>query len=105
VGIGLNVGQSGIKIYEACTVGAELSCGKTTAGEGGRLVGSIFGGAGGGAVAAYTTCNLLLGLPTVGSSLLWCGIVAGVVGSYAGGELFGDFGKSRSEMLYDTIYQ
>ncbi len=31
----LDVGQSGIKIHEACTVGAELSCGKTTAGDDG----------------------------------------------------------------------
>jgi len=90
VGIALNVGQSGIKIHEACTVGADLSCGKTTAGESGRLVGSILGGAGGstlGVGAGYTVCNLLLGLPTGGTSLLWCGIVAGVAGGTQEGNM------------------
>ncbi len=104
VGIGLNVGQSGIKIHEACTVGAYLSCGKTTAGEGGRLVGSIggaFGGAHYGAAAGYGICSLILSLPTGGTSLLWCGIAAGI----AGGEYFGDLGKDGGEVLYEKIYQ
>ncbi|MCF6255752.1 MAG: hypothetical protein L3K25_05540 [Gammaproteobacteria bacterium] len=105
VGIGLNVGQSGIKIHEACTIGADLSCGKTAAGEGGRLVGSIGGGAGSGAVAGYATCSLLLSLPSGGTSLLWCGIVAGIAGGYAGGEFFGDLGKHGGEALYEKIYQ
>ena len=105
VGIGLNVGQSGIKIHEACTIGADLSCGKTTAGESGRLVGSILGGGLGGAGVAYATCSLLLSLPSGGTSLLWCGIVAGIAGGYAGGEYFGDRGKHGGEVLYEKIYQ
>ncbi len=105
VGIALDVGQSGLKIHEACTVGADQSCGKTSFGEGGRLVGSVAGGAFGGVGAAYLTCNVLFGIQTVGTSLLWCGIVAGVVGSYAGGKYGGQFTKEKGEVLYETIYQ
>jgi len=104
VGIALDVGQSGLKIHEACTVGAEQSCGKTTAGKGGRLVGSLGGGVLGG-LAGYGACNLVFGIPTGGTSLLWCGIVMGVAGSYAGGKLLGHELKGRSEVLYETMYQ
>ena len=104
-GIALDVGKSGLKIHEACTVGAELSCGKTSAGEGGRLVGSVGGGAVSGIGAVYVTCNLLFGIQTAGTSLLWCGIVAGVAGSYAGGKYIGMGGKATGEVLYETVYQ
>ncbi|VAW49893.1 hypothetical protein MNBD_GAMMA04-170, partial [hydrothermal vent metagenome] len=103
-GIALDVGKSGLKIHEACTVGAELSCGKTTAGEGGRLVGSVGAGIGGG-LAGYGLCNLVFSVPSAGTSLLWCGIVMGVAGGYAGGKFGGNFGKERGEVLYESIYQ
>jgi len=105
VGIALDVGKSGLKIHEACTVGAEQSCGKTTAGEGGRLVGSVGGGAFGGVGAAYITCNLVFGIQTAGTSLLWCGIVAGVAGSYVGGKYVGVGGKMAGEAIYETVYE
>ncbi|MCF6324510.1 MAG: hypothetical protein L3J89_09340 [Gammaproteobacteria bacterium] len=104
VGIALDVGKSGLKIHQACTVGAEQSCGKTTAGEGGRLVGSLGGGALGG-LAGYGLCNLVFSIPSAGTSLLWCGIVAGVAGGYLGGKYVGAFGKEKGEVLYETIYQ
>ena len=103
MGIALDVGQSGLKIHEACTVGAEQSCGKTTAGEGGRLVGSLGGGVLGG-IAGYGACNLVFGVPSAGTSLLWCGIVMGVAGSYTGGKILGRELKDHSEVLYDTMY-
>ncbi len=103
VGIALNVGQSGIKIHEACTVGADLSCGKTTAGEGGRIIGSI-GSAAGGFLAGYGACNLLFSFPSGEGSFLWCGIVAGVARGYVGGEFLGDVFKKRGEILYDITY-
>jgi len=105
VGIALDVGQSGLKIHEACTVGAVQSCGKTSFSEGGRLVGSLGGGALGGIGAAYVTCNLLFGIQTAGTSLLWCGIVTGVAGSYAGGKVFGDLGRGQGEVLHEMIYR
>lgn len=105
VGIALDVGQSGVKIHEACTIGSEQQCTKTSFQEGGRLGGIVVGGAGGGVLATYVTCNLIFGIETAGTSLLWCGIVAGVAGSYAGGKYGGDFMKSQGDTLYETIYR
>jgi len=102
VGIALDVGQSGVKIHEACTTGIEQQCTKTSFKEGGRLTGSIFGGSASGAGAAYLTCNLLFGIETAGTSLLWCGIVAGVTGGYFGGKTFGKMGESGGLKLYEA---
>lgn len=48
VGIALDVGHSGVKIHEACTLGTEQQCTKTSYAEGGRLGGSVLGGSFGG---------------------------------------------------------
>lgn len=85
IGIALDVGQSGARIQRACTLDlVEEQCGRTSFRETGRVAGSVGGGAAGGFMAAYATCNLLFGLETAGTSLLWCGIVAGGVGGYLG---------------------
>ena len=102
VGIALDVGQSGVKIHEACTIGTEQQCTKTSFKEGGRLTGSVVGGGAGGAGAAYVTCNLLFGIETAGTSLLWCGIVAGVAGGYFGGKTLGRLGESGGVKLYES---
>ena len=101
-GIALDVGHSGVKIHEACTIGTEQECTKTSFKEGGRLTGSVIGGAGGGFASAYITCNLLFGLETAGTSLLWCGIVAGAVGGYAGGKHAGSGGEWMGDKIYET---
>jgi len=102
VGIALDVGQSGFKIHQACTVGTDKQCVKTGFKEGGRLTGSIVGGTGGGYAAAYGTCNLLFGLESAGTSLLWCGIVAGVAGGYLGGKYGGKYLEGKGEVLYES---
>lgn len=76
VGIALDGAHSAVNIHEACTVGTKQQCTRTSFREGGRLTGSVGGGALGGFGAAYLTCNVLFGIETVGTSLLWCGIVA-----------------------------
>jgi len=101
VGIALDVGQSSIKIHEACTVGTDQQCTKTSFTEGGRLTGSVIGGSAGGFLAAYGTCNLIFGLKSAGTSLLWCGIVAGAVGGYAGGKYGGEAVEVAGEKLYE----
>ena len=102
VGIALDVGQSGLKIHEACTAGTDQQCAGTSFKEGGRLTGSVIGGSFGGFAAAYGTCNLVFGLESAGTSLLWCGIVAGVAGGYFGGKHGGKFMEGRGEYLYET---
>ncbi|MBL1261927.1 MAG: hypothetical protein COB33_015570 [Thiotrichaceae bacterium] len=105
VGIALDVGQSGLKIHEACTVGADQSCGKASESEGGRLVGSVGGGVGGGVLGPYVACSLVFGIQTAGTSLLWCGIVAGVAGGYFGGKYGGVGGEMAGDTLYEAVYQ
>ncbi len=73
--------------------------------EGGRLVGSISGGAGGGLAGSYVVCNMLFGLQTGGTSLLWCGIVAGGAGGLIGGNLMSKITQSGGELIYEGIYR
>ena len=102
IGIALDVGRSGLKIHEACTVGTDKECAKTSFKEGGRLVGSVGGGWGGGFAAAYGTCNLVFGLESFGTSLLWCSIVAGAIGGMVGGRYLGGGGEAIGEEIYNT---
>ena len=100
--IGLDVGYSAASIYEACTVNdSEDFCKLTTYRQTGRVAGSIAGGAGGGYATAYVTCNLVFGLESAGTSLLWCNIVAAAAGGYAGSQLFGKAGESAGKSLYE----
>lgn len=105
VGLALDGVQSAAKVSEACASGREDECNKTKFSQGGRLVGSIGGGAAGGALAAYGVCNIVLGLETAGTSLLWCAIIVGGAGGFAGGNFFGNEGKKRGEILYENIYR
>ncbi|MCW8934913.1 MAG: hypothetical protein OQK98_09325 [Gammaproteobacteria bacterium] len=65
-------------------------------------MGSVAGGTGGGIASACITCNLVFGLETAGTSLLWCGIVAGVAGGYFGGKYAGVATGFAGEKLYET---
>ena len=71
--------------------------------ESGRLTGSIGGGALGGFSGAYFTCNIFFGIETAGTSLLWCGLVAGGLGAYAGGTAGGSSFEFIGEKLYEVI--
>lgn len=85
----LNVGVSICKIANAKPEDRP----KVTASE----VGSIVGGSAFGAGAAYLVCNLAFGLPTGGTSVIWCGLVAGGVGGYVGARV----GTRGGEALYE----
>jgi len=84
-------------------LGREDECSKTKYLEGGRLSGSIGGSAMAGFSASYLTCNILLGVESAGSSLLWCRLIAGGVGTYKGGEYGASMGESRGKLLYEVI--
>jgi hypothetical protein len=58
-----------------------------------REAGSLVLGGATAAVAAYGVCNLILGLPTVGTSMLWCGLLVGGVAGAAGVSLGGKLGE------------
>ena len=72
--------------------------------EGGRLTGSVAGGSLGGAGGAYLTCNLIFGLPSGGTSILWCSIVAGAAGGYVVGKVFSNGAQMMGESIYEKTY-
>lgn len=105
VGIGLDGYYSYSQIQEACTSGnSDPACTKRKFTEGGRFAGSTVGGAAGGFASAYGVCNLILGLPSGGTSLLWCGILAGGGGALLGGSLGAKGGQEAGEMVYEKTY-
>ena len=104
VGIALDVGQSAIKIHEACTVGREQECTKSKFSEGGRVVGSVAGGSLVGMGTSYLVCNVVFGLESAGTSLLWCGILAGGTGGYFGSKYTSQISQHEGEALYENIY-
>ncbi len=104
VGLALDGIQSAAKVHQACTTGTEQECTKSVYSEGGRFSGSVAGGALGGYVGGYLVCNMIFGLPSGGSSLLWCGVVAGGTGGIVGGSLGGSASQSLGELIYETIY-
>ena len=105
VGLTLDGVQSASRVSQACTNGTEQECTKSKFSETGRFSGSVVGGAAGGKAAAYGVCNLLFGLKTAGTSLLWRAIVAGGTGGLAGGIFTSKAGQRGGEMLYDNLYK
>ncbi len=105
VSIVLDVGFSVASIAEACAVESDGEfCRRTKYAETGRAAGSIALGSFGGWAGAYGLCNLVFGVESLGTSLLWCTIVAGAAGGYAGGQA-GSFGGSwAGNRAYETIY-
>ncbi len=105
VALALDGVQSVAKVQQACTTGTEQECSKSKFGQSGRFVGSVAGGALAGRLAAHVACTVVFALPSVGTSLLWCGIVVGGVGGLVGGNFFGGGGKAISEVVYETTIQ
>ena len=106
VGIGLDSYYSYREIRKACTEGNnDRRCTRKRFTETGRLIGSVAGGAYGGIVATYAVCNVVLGLPSAGTSLLWCGILAGSAGAVAGGIGVGYGTEALGEILFEATYR
>lgn len=103
--IALDIGQGVATIHQACTVQPgqfsvdNAHCEQTSFEQTGRVAGSIWLGSTGGALA-YGACNLVFGVPSAGTSLLWCGIVAGGIGGYVGSQAGGHFGTQAGSFLY-----
>ena len=103
LGIVLDVGQSAARIHRTCTVDVDNNqCGRTGFKETGRVAGNVAGGFAG-AGAAYAVCNVIFGLPSAGSSMLWCGIVVGASSGYFASKGLSDYAEGKGEVLYETI--
>ncbi len=66
------------------------------------MAGSVVGGYYGG-LAAVSVCNAVFAIPSVGTSLLWCGIIAGGLSGYLGSNLASSVGESRGEEIYKAL--
>jgi hypothetical protein len=85
-------------VQEFCATSDSASCTQQTYRQTGGFIGRVGGGAVGAGVG-YGACNLVLGAPTAGTSLLWCGIIVGGVG-YAGSEAVGGLMERGGGWLY-----
>lgn len=106
VSIALDVAGGASKIAEACSIQPDSAyCTKSKFTETGKVGGSVVGGAAGGAVTSYLVCNMLLGIETFGTSLLWCSIISSAVGGYAGSKGLSKGGEMLGTELYNKTYQ
>ncbi|WP_062268279.1 hypothetical protein [Endozoicomonas arenosclerae] len=101
----LDVGGGVANIQKACTLkpGSE-ECSRAKVVEPAKVAGSIGGGMAGGYLAGFIACNLVFGLPSGGSSLLWCSVVAGAVGGYGGSKVGGWVaGDKIAAPIFETV--
>jgi hypothetical protein len=102
----LEVGGGIANIHKACSVDSnDRACSKAKVVEPMKVSGSIAGGMLGGSAASYVTCNLVFGLPSGGSSFLWCAVVAGAAGGYAGSKVGGKATENLGNYIYETSSQ
>ena len=106
VGIGMDGYYSYRRIQEACTVdNPDPACTRRRFTEGGRLIGSVSGGFAGGWAATYGLCNMVFGLPSGGTSVIWCGVLAGGAGAFGVGMATGLLFETAGEFVYERTYQ
>src|SRR5690554_4819862 len=96
LGVTLDVSLSALKIREACTAGDEKECQVVAYQEGGKLLGSM----GGGAVGAGASYGCLaFGVTSAGIGGVACAVIVGGVGAFLGGY----YGGTRGEALGEKI--
>lgn len=98
--IALDVGLTGYKIYEACSIGRAEQCHQVSHTESGRLAGSVLGGSVG-AYVAPILCTVI-GVGTGGIGGVACGIIAAGVGGAVGGQIAGDAGEDMGQLIYEV---
>ncbi len=102
VGITLDAALSAMKINEACTAGDSKACQVASYREGGKLVGSM----GGGAIGAGASYGCLaFGVTSAGIGGVACAIIVGGVGAAAGGHFGGSGGEAAGEILRKAIHE
>ncbi|MBE0486066.1 type VI secretion system PAAR protein [Marinobacter sp.] len=102
LGITLDVSMSAMKIHEACTAGDERACQAVSYQEGGKLVGSMSGGAIG-AGASYGC--LAFGVTSAGIGGIACAVIVGGVGAAVGGNYGGKAGEAFGEKVREMIHE
>ncbi len=102
--IGIDAYLTADAIAKACEVGDDRHCHRAMVVKGSGFAGSA-GGSALGSIAAYGVCNALFGLESLGSSVLWCGLVLGAAGSVAGGAIGGGVGKTIGKKVDGLVFE
>ncbi|MCG2582367.1 MAG: hypothetical protein KA296_15965 [Marinobacter sp.] len=102
LGITLDASMSALKINEACSTGSEKECQVVSYREGGKLVGSMGGGAIG--AGAWYGC-LAFGVTSAGIGGVACAIIAGGLGAAAVGYAGGAGGEAIGGKLREVIHE
>lgn len=102
LGITLDVSMSALKIREACTAGDDQACQVVSYSEGGKLVGSMVGGAIG-AGASYGC--LAFGVTSAGIGAIACAVIVGGAGAAFGGQVGAARGEAAAEILRRSIHE
>lgn len=100
VAIGLGIGASAVKIHEVCRWGESIACRKVRYSEGGKMVGTLAGGLGGGYLGTTASVQLCAGIPHPGGHIA-CLLVIGAGVSYFVGEAVGQGGQRIGEVIYE----
>jgi hypothetical protein len=107
IGVALDVASTSLEIREACLAGDERQCRKARYVEGGKLIGSL----GGGAVAGYygattleSACVVIMGAATRGLGASVCLALGGAIMGWAGSEVGSNRGEALGEIMYESLY-
>jgi hypothetical protein len=104
IGVALDVASTSLEIREACLAGDQRQCRKARYVEGGKLIGSLGGGAGVGLFgAALSTklCNVVLGVLTRGKGMNACVLIGEGAVIWGGSEVGGRGGEKFGEVVYE----
>jgi len=102
LGVTLDVSLSALKIREVCTAGDEKECQVVAYQEGGKLLGSM----GGGAVGAGASYGCLaFGVTSAGIGGVACAVIVGGVGAFLGGYYGGTRGEALGEKIMEVIHE
>lgn len=94
------------EVYNACTTGRENECGKVAVTEYSKFGGGTLGAAGGAWAASLGTGALCgaMGIPTLGTGALVCGIVVGLGATSAGAWIGTEGGAQLGEEISNLIF-
>lgn len=102
LGLTLDAALSAVKINEACTAGDEKACQVVSYQEGGKLVGSVSGGAIG---AGFSYGCLAFGVTSAGIGGVACAVIVGGIGAAVGGHVGGTRGEALGEKIREVIHE
>lgn len=98
--LAIDVALNEYAITDACNSGDAAECSRQTYALRGKSAGTVAGVLGGGVIGTYGICNAAFGIQTMGTSLLWCGLVVGGATGAGVGYAAGKGGQMLGESIY-----